>query len=141
VAISGCISNNSNNTTIKNYSGNGISVNYPSDWTVHNDTGGILLFLKNSDTNTQLTIQTILETGINPGIPPVDNLSIVSNTTRTIDNTTAKEITYKSDLLMYGTITFEKNGKTFIIDYQTPINEFNNETSNFNTILNSIKPI
>jgi hypothetical protein len=106
VAISGCISNNSNNTTIKNYSGNGISVNYPSDWTVHNDTGGILLFLKNSDTNTQLTIQTILETGINPGIPPVDNLSIVSNTTRTIDNTTAKEITYKSDLLMYGTITF-----------------------------------
>ena len=71
----------------------------------------------------------------------MDNLSIVSNTTRTIDNTTAKEITYKSDLLMYGTITFEKNGKTFIIDYQTPINEFNNETSNFNTILNSIKPI
>ena len=139
VAISGCVSNNSNNTAVKNYTGNGISVNYPSDWTVHNDTEGVLLFLKNSDTNTQLTIQTILETGIYPGLPPVDNLIIVSNTTRTIDNTTAREITYKSNSLMYGTTTFEKNGKTFIIDYQAPINGFKNETANFNTIINSIK--
>lgn len=139
IAISGCTSNNSNNTTVNNYTGNGISVNYPSDWTVHNDTEGILIFLKNSNTNTQLTLQTILQTGIDPGLPPVDNLTIISNTTRTIDNKTAKEVTYKSNLLMYGTITFEKNGKTFIIDYQAPINEFQNETSNFSTIINSIK--
>lgn len=139
ITISGCISNNSNNTSVNNYTGNGISVNYPSDWTVNNDTEGILVFLKNSDTNTQLTLQTILQTGIDPGLPPVDNLTIVSHTTRTIANKTAKEVTYKSNLLMYGTVTFEKNGKTFIIDYQAPINEFQNETGNFNTIINSIK--
>ena len=97
------------------------------------------MFLKNSDTNTQLTIQSILQTGINPGLPPVNNLTIISNTTRMIDNTTAREITYKSDLLMYGTLTFEKKGKTIIIDYQAPINGFKNETANFNTIINSIK--
>lgn len=140
VAISGCISNNGNNTTsVNNYTGNGISLNYPSDWTVHNDTKGILLFLKNSDTNTQLEIQTILQTVPNPGIPPIGNITVVSNTTSTIDNTTAREVTYKTNLLMYGNIYFHKNGKTFIIDYQAPINEFNNYTAGFNTIINSIK--
>ena len=142
VAVSGCISNNGNNTTsVKNYTGNGISVNYPSDWTLQNDTEGILVFLKNSGTNTQLTIQTILQTGISSEgmIPPIDNITVISNTTKKIDNTTAKDVTYKSNLLMYETIYFQKNGKTFIINYQAPTNEFNNETTNFNTIINSIK--
>jgi hypothetical protein len=144
VAVSGCISTNGNNTTsIKNYTGNGLSVNYPSDWTIHNDTEGMLLFFKNSGTNTQLTIQTILQSSPDLSdeslIPPIGNITVVTNTSRTIDNTTAKELTYKSDLLMYGTTYFEKNGKTFIINYQAPINDFKNETANFDIIINSIK--
>ena len=76
VAVSGCISNNGNNTiSVKNYTRNGICVSYPFDWTLKSNNEGILVFLKNSGTNTQLTIQTILQTGISSEgwIPPIDN--------------------------------------------------------------------
>lgn len=101
------------------------------------------MFFKNSGTNTQLTIQTILQSSPDLSdeslIPPIGNITMVSNTSRTIDNTTAKELIYKSDLLMYGTTYFEKKGKTVIINYQAPINDFKNETANFDIIINSIK--
>ena len=74
----------------------------------------------------------------NDTIPP-GNFTKVSNSTRTIDNVTAHDVLYKSDLLMGGTTYFEKKGKTIIITYQSPLNEFEQDKTSFDTIINSIK--
>jgi hypothetical protein len=144
IAVSGCVNypGNVNKTiSIKNYTGSGISLNYPSDWMVNNDTSYMILFNKNSGINTYLSIQVMLMSGgftSKDAIPP-GNFTKVSNGTRTIDNVTAHDVIYKSDLLMGGTTFFEKDGKTIIITYQAPLNEFEQEKVNFDTIINSIK--
>jgi hypothetical protein len=144
VAVSGCVNypgNGNNTTSIKNYTGSEISLNYPSDWIVNNDTKYMILLTKNSGINTYMSIQIMLMSGgftSNDAIPP-GNFTKVSETTRTIDNVTAHEVTYKSDLLMGATTYFEKNGKTIIITYQAPLNEFEQEKTSFDTIINSIK--
>ena len=144
VAVSGCVNypgNGNNTTTIKNYTGSGISLNYPSDWNVNNDTSYIIVLNKNSGINTYISIQVMLMTGgftSNDAIPP-GNFTKVSNSTRTIDNVTAHDVLYKSDLLMGGTTYFEKKGKTIIITYQSPLNEFEQDKTSFDTIINSIK--
>ena len=62
VEISVCTSNRGNNTTsVNNYTVNGVSFNYPSDWTVINTTSDMIILNKNSDFNTQLTIQILLQ--------------------------------------------------------------------------------
>jgi PsbP-like protein len=141
VAISGCTSNNGNNTTsVKNYTVNGVSFNYPSDWTVINTTSDMIVLNKNSDFNTQLTIQILLTTGglNNNNIIPPGNFTKVSNTTRTIDNVTANEVVYKSDQLMYTSIYFTKSGKTYIIMFQAPINNFEKEKNSLDIIVNNM---
>ena len=144
VAVSGCVNytgNGNNTTTVKNFTGGGISMNYPSDWILNNDTSGMILLNKMSGVNTQLTVQVMLMSGAmttNEAIPP-GNFTKVSNSTRTIDNVTAKEVIYKSDLLMGSTIFFEKKGRTIIIYYQAPVNEFDQEKANFDIMINSIK--
>jgi hypothetical protein len=142
VAVSGCISNSGNNTTsVKNYTVNGVSFNYPSDWTVINTTSDMIVMNKNSDFNTQLTIQILLTTGglnNNNIIPEQGNFTKVSNTTRTIDNVKANEVVYKSDQLMYTSIYFTKNGKTFIIMFQAPLNNFEKEKNSLDIIVNNM---
>ncbi len=140
VAISGCTSNTGNSTpSMKNYTGNGYSFNYPSNWTVNNDTD-VLLIYSNADSNTQTTLQVMLQSGgLNNEniIPTTGNFTKVSNSTATVGNVTANEVIYKSDLLRFSTVYFTKNGKTYIFNFQAPDNEFDKEKINFDTILNS----
>ena len=127
--------------SVKNFTVNGVSFNYPSDWTVSNTTSDMILITKNSDANTHASIQIMLTTGgLNNDniIPEQGNFTKVSNTTRTINNVTAKEVVYKSDQLMFTSIYFTKNGKTFIINFQAPINNFDKEKTSLDTIVNNL---
>lgn len=141
VAVSGCTSNTGNNTTsVKNDTVNGISFNYPSGWTISNTTSDMILITKDSDTNTHVTIQTLLSTGglSNNNMIPTGNFTKVSNTTVTVNNITANEVIYKDGQLQYATIYFSKNGKSYIINFQTPINNFDQEKKNLDIVVNNL---
>ena len=141
VAVSGCTFVN-NGAPLKNYTGDYLNLTYPSDLILNNDTDGMIILLNTSNSNTQLTIQVLLQQSDlndNNMIPPISNYTKISSSTPIIDGVAANEITYKTNLLMCSSTYFNKNGKTIIINYQAPINDFNKVNTTYVAIINSIK--
>lgn len=147
-----------NTNAPKTYSGNGISFNYPANWTISfPDTSGtyttssIIVSKYNIMSGPQLQInsmpssmstQDVINSGQNFRIP---GGSIISNGTLQIDGNTAYQITYvdhnngPNRNMRFEQIGFVKNGKIYSFLLQAPDIYFDNETSNFNMILNSFK--
>lgn len=149
VAISGC-TNSGNSTSVKNYTGNGFTFNYPSDWTVNvnpSNTSDIISITKNSEPNTSMTIQLMKNTGsdqtainLNKNTLVPSNWTKVSNSTLTINNITAYETTYTiAGQDKTSVVFFVKNGTSYIFTSQAPLSSFDNETKNFDVIINSFK--
>lgn len=154
VLTSGCV----NNDNTKNYSGNGISFNYPANWTV--------TFPDNSGTQTTFSIigfrDSMMEgpqfqVNIMPSTESTQDVinngqsflipggTIISNGTLKIDGETAYQTTYTyndnspNGLSRYEQIGFVKNGKIYSFLFKAPDSDFDNEKPNFEMILNSFK--
>lgn len=160
VAVSGCTSNNGNSTSVKNYTGNGVSFNYPGNWTLENQTSGNdtimvtdLSSMNASRVTTSFQVQIIPLNGLteqsalaqfNNTIHPSEWKKI-SNNTLTINDKTAYQRTYIANdtnynqTMRYSEILFVKNGNIYILTLQAPDNTFDSVKSKFDTIINSLK--
>lgn len=149
VAVSGCTTSG-NSTSVKNYTGNGYAFNYPSDWTVNVNPGNnsdIISVSKNSAPNTSVSIQLMKNTvsdqaaiNLNKNTLVPSNWTKVSNSTLTIDNNTAYETSYtEAGQNKISQIFFVKNGTSYIFTLEAPVNNFDNETKNFDIITQSFK--
>ena len=141
------------------YSGDGVSFNIPTNWQVYKLVDGTntnINIVKNNSNTTQITI------AISPNPNDMSNQDIInmiqnrtnedgnwekiSNNITSINGNTAYENTYKvtnSSMFNEPTteeeIAFIKNGYTYTLIFQAPINEFNYEQTNFNITLNSFE--
>jgi hypothetical protein len=155
VGISGCTtdSNGNNTTTTKNYSANGYTFEYPSDWTLDDssvNSSNIVMIYKGSS---QVTIQKMALNGMSEAaaIKTIKNtvfpsyLTSVSNDTLTIGNTTAYRYVFtgsgnnSSEQMKYSFIYLIKGDNEYIITLQAPEGQFDGLKANFNTIVNSFK--
>ena len=154
------ISNSNNikayNSTTNTYSGEGISFNFPSDWTVTTTDsldGNNVIMVVSDNATFQVSISPDPQgmsdqeaiTGIQSSTFP-SGFQKISNNTIVIDGNMAYETTFavnNSDILPGITtdqeIALVKNGTTYSLDFQAPTNDFNNEKPNFDIILNTFK--
>ena len=158
VMASGCTSQNGNNTTAtKAYSANGISFNYPANWTVTNDTTNnntTLIALGDVDFNqtngTKGNGVSILK------VPQTNNSSAElasiktqfasfngTNTTTTIAGVTANQTTFNATAnnvtAQLRFIDFQKNNFVYFIQYITVSSNFENQQQLFDTITKSLQ--
>lgn len=158
VLASGCTSQNGNNTTAtKAYSANGISFNYPDNWTITNDTTSnntTLIALGDVDFNqtngTKGNGVSILK------VPQTNNSSAElasiktqfasfngTNTTTTIAGVTANQTTFNATAnnvtAQLRFIDFQKNNFVYFIQYITVSSNFENQQQLFDTITKSLQ--
>jgi len=147
VTISGCTSNNGNTSSVKNYTGNGVSFNYPGNWTLDNQTSGndtIMVTDMGSINGSRVTTEQSAIKQYNNTILP-SGWEKISNNTLIIDNKTAYQRTYivndtnYNQTMRYSDIFFIKNGNIYSITLQAPDNTFDSEKSIFDIIIHSFK--
>ena len=139
------------------YSGDGVSFNIPANWQVSKvmDGSNINIDISKNNSNNKIIIaispnpknmsnQDLINTIQYPSNP--SGWQKISNSTLTVDGNTAYENIYTvndssqfTEIMTDEQINFIKNGYTYALDFQAPINDFNNEKSNFNITLNSFK--
>lgn len=154
------------NATTNTYSAYGVSFNYPSNWDIqtYNNEGHEITVINNNfnsnndsfhDDSPQFQIQISPNppfTSDQDAINSIQNLEtpsgwqIISNKTITLDGNTAYETIYSinnstqfTETMTNQQITLVKNGNTYFLDFQAPANDYYNELTNFNTILNTLK--
>jgi len=141
------------------YSGDGVSFNIPTNWQVYKVVDGSntnINIVKNNSNKTQITIaispnpkdmsnQDVINNIQNPTNED-GNWDKISNNTTSINGNTAYENTYTitnssifKEPITEEEIAFIKNGNTYTLIFQAPINEFNNEQTKFNITLNSFQ--
>ncbi len=147
------IGNNSGNSTFSAY---GVNFNYPSGWMAVADnqtrSNSISVINDSSFNGVQFNLQIMNNNGLSEKgvIKQLENTKTpgwkkISHSTLTIDGKKAyKDVfIYKNgdstQNMRFEQVYFVKNGKTYIMLIQAPDNDFENERSNFNTILNSLK--
>lgn len=161
VLTSGCTSinefvKNLNNTGNKTYSGNGVSFNYPENWSIDNDKARNKIFVyKNVSFNqVQFMVQIIYNNGMaeQGAINNIRESSFafpgwtrISNNTLTVDGKTAYEDvfnvndTHYSEIMRFDQMCFVKNENTYVMILEAPDKEFDKEKPNFDIIVNSFK--
>jgi hypothetical protein len=157
VMASGCISPNGNNSTAtKTYSANGISFNYPSSWSLINQTthsnntvvalgdssfmnstlkGNGIIIVKtpiNSNTSTNIT-------NLKSQIAKLNG----TKTTQSIDGVTANVTTFttkiSNETVLIKSLNFEKNNYNYQIQFATISTDTKSQEQMLNTIINSFK--
>jgi len=156
VLISGCISFSNPNTSqnaIKNFTFNGFSFDYPSNWHVtvsDDDTGPSIIVSK--DYHTQLQVMITPNYGMSEeGVLKERNKTVypswkkISEDTLILDNQTAYRIIFSGNDIVYffkdmryEEVVFVKNNSTFTILTTVPSENYNDEKQSFETILDSI---
>ncbi len=154
----------SNNMSTNNFVGYGVSFNFPSDWNLTTDNNGfdssqgIIITVSPNEENDEAPLFEVLimpnqgmsdQDAINAAINTSTNPSswhLISNKTTTIDNNTAYVNTFTVDdpadfteNMTLEQMNIVKKGNTYTLMIQTPVNDFNNNQANFNTMINSIK--
>ena len=154
----------SNNMSTNNFVGFGVSFNFPSDWNLTTDNNGfdssqgIIITVSPNEENDEAPLFEVLimpnqgmsdQDAINAAINTSTNPSswhLISNKTTTIDNNTAYVNTFTVDdpadfteNMTLEQMNIVKKGNTYTLMIQTPVNDFNNNQANFNTMINSIK--
>ena len=161
ILVSGCVTGNTNrvNTVNSTYSGGGVSFKIPTNWQVSKVVSGsntnIDINKNNSKDGTSITIAI----SSNPkGMSNQDLINLIQNpinqdgtkeflnNTTTIDGNNAYENTYIVNdscrfhqIMEEEQITFIKNGNTYGLIFDAPLQSFNQEKSNFDITLNSFK--
>ena len=154
----------SNNMSTNNFVGYGVSFNFPSDWNLTTDNNGfdssqgIIITVSPNEENDEAPLFEVLimpnqgmsdQDAINAAINTSTNPSswhLISNKTTTVDNITAYINYFTVDDPAHYTqnMTLEyvymvENGTTYTLIVSAPLNEFNNDQANFNTMINSFK--
>ncbi|MBI5679945.1 MAG: hypothetical protein HZC47_03500 [Methanobacterium sp.] len=143
---------NTNDSSIKTYSANGVSFNYPAIWKIeeNNEYGSnmIYVFKNRSSYSTMAIIQIthnpmgltdqdawdLIQNSENP-----EGTKQISNQTITFDGEKAYEQIFVGDSMKQQYITFVKNENTYSLVFQAPEKDYNNQKPNFDIILNSFK--
>ena len=153
----------SNNVSSNTYSGYGVSFNFPSDWNLTTDynqgsdsSQGVIITVSPNEEDDEAPLFEVL-TMPNQDMSDAEALKAVqdstdptwhqiSNKTTTIDNTTAYVTTFTVDdpkdfteNMTLEQVNMVKNGNTYTLMIQAPVNDFKNNQANFNIMLNSFK--
>ena len=161
IFVSGCLSNNTKVNVVNNtYSGQGVSFNIPNNWQVskiadgsttnidinkNNPTDGTSITIAVSPNPTGMSNQDLINS-IQNTTNQDGNWEKISNKTTTINGNIAYENTYIvndtgrfNQTMKEEDINFIKNGITYGLVYDAPVQTFDQEISNFNITLNSFK--
>ncbi len=158
VMASGCTSQTGNNSTsTKTYSANGISFNYPSSWSIINETSnenGTVIALGDADIQKNNTVKgngvTIIKVPQNTNSSAdLANLKTQfaglngTNSTETIAGVTANETTITTKInnatAQIKFIYFEKNNFIYLIQYATLSSDFQTQQGLFDSITKSFQ--
>ena len=157
VMASGCVSQTGNNSTAtKTYSANGISFNYPSSWSLINQTthgnNTVVALGDSSFMNSTLKGNGVIITKSAPNSnSTVNNSNLKSQisklngtkTNQTVDGTTANVTTFTTKIgnetVLIKSINFEKNNYNYQIQFVTIATDIKSQEQMFNTIINSFK--
>ena len=152
-AASGCTSQQ--NTSPKTYNANGVSFNYPGNWTEQNlsdlqsqlGSAGTVLAVVGDNSAYKFSIYK-LNIGANQRLTTLSEFASNNNNTiknqgktyvsekqRTIDGVNAYQITFQSSGAYITNVYFVKNGTGYISTYGAP----NNDQQNLDLILDSLK--
>ncbi len=154
----------SNNISTNSYSGYGVSFNFPSNWNLstdynqgHDISQGMIITVSQNDADNEAPF---FEVSIIPNPPDMSgqdalntelnsnpsNWYQISNKTTIINNNTEyvsmftiddpADFTENMTLEQIGLV---KNGTSYILMSQAPVNDFNNTQANFNIMINSFK--
>jgi hypothetical protein len=150
---SGCISQTGNNSTAtKTYSANGISFNYPSSWSLINQTthtnNTVVAFGDSSFMNNTLkgngviiiktpknSNSTINSSNLKSQIAKLNG----TKTTQTVDGVTTFTTKISNETVLIKSINFEKNNYNYQIHFVTIATDVKSQEQMFNTIINSFK--
>ena len=163
ILVSGCVSGNATKVNVVNntYSGNGVSFKIPSNWQVtkvvsesntnidinkNNPKDGTSITVAISPNTKGLSNQDLINMIQNP--TNQDSTKEILNNTTTVDGNIAYENTYLvndsnrfNQTMKEQQINFIKNGNTYALIFDAPVQSFDQEKSNFNITLNSFKVV
>jgi len=159
VFASGCISENKNNNTPKTYSQNNVSFNYLGSWEIANTTSPNAVVAVADPNSVQNGTPTTFVLIQKPAVSKSTNIAtlyatnyasffnntyqLVSEGNVTINGVNALENIYKTNTTGiqkdYQAEWLSENGTAYVILCVANTNDFKNQQSNFNLILNSFK--
>lgn len=157
-----------NNISTNNFVGYGVNFDFPSDWNLTTEynggfanSQGIIITVSPNEEDNEAPLFEVLVMSDPQGMSDQDALNSllnnssnpsswhqISNKTITMDNTTAYVNTFTIDdstdfteNMTLEQINIAKNGTTYTLMIQAPVNDFNNNQANFNIMTNSFKII
>ena len=156
VMASGCISQTgSNSTATKTYSANGMSFNYPSSWSLINQTthtnttivalGDSSFMNKTLNGNGVIIIKTPKNSNSTPNTNIKNQIAKLNGTktTQTIDGVKANVTTFttkiSNETVLIKSISFTKNNYNYQIQFATIATDVKSQEQMLNTIINSFK--
>ncbi len=159
VLASGCVSDNKSNTT-KTYAQNNISFTYPGSWeivnatspnavvavadpnSVQNGTPTTLVVIQKPDVAAGSDINTIYTSNYATFFNNT-NYQRISDGNITVNGVNARENIYETNTtvnpIQYSAVWLNESGSIYVILSAAQVTDFENQTSNFNLILNSFK--
>lgn len=159
VLASGCVSDNKSNTT-KTYAQNNISFTYPGSWeivnatspnavaavadpnSVQNGTPTTLVVIQKPDVAAGSDINTIYTSNYATFFNNT-NYQKISDGNITVNGVNARENIYETNTtvnpIQYSAVWLNESGSIYVILSAVQVTDFENQTSNFNLILNSFK--
>jgi hypothetical protein len=159
VFASGCVSDNKSNTT-KTYAQNNISFTYPGSWeivnatspnavaavadpnSVQNGTPTTLVVIQKPDVAAGSDINTIYTSNYATFFNNT-NYQRISDGNITVNGVNARENIYETNTtvnpIQYSAVWLNESGSIYVILSAAQVTDFENQTSNFNLILNSFK--
>jgi PsbP-like protein len=161
ILVSGCIADSKTMVNVVNntYSGEGVSFNIPNNWQVSKIVDGSTTNIDINKINP--TDGTSITVAISPNPIGVSNQDLINsiqnptdqagrkkilNTTSTVDGNIAYENTYIvndssrfNQTMKEQQINFIKNGTTYGLVFDAPVQSFDQEISNFNITFNSFR--
>jgi hypothetical protein len=159
VLASGCVSDNKSNTT-KTYAQNNISFTYPGSWEIVNATSPNAVVALADPNSVQNGTPTTLVVIQKPDVPAGSDINTVytsnyatffnntnyqriSDGNITVNGVNARENIYETNTtvnpIQYSAVWLNESGNIYVILSAAQVTDFENQTSNFNLILNSFK--
>jgi hypothetical protein len=160
VFASGCVSDNKLSNTTKTYAQNNISFTYPGSWEIVNATSPnavVAVADPNSVENGTPTTLVIIQKPDVPSGSDINTLYVanyaaffnntnyqrISDGNTTVNGVNALENIYETNTtvnpIQYSAVWLNESGSVYVILSAAKVTDFENQTSNFNLILDSFK--
>ena len=160
VFASGCVSDNKQSNTTKIYAQNNISFTYPGSWeivnatspnavaavadpnSVQNGTPTTLVVIQKPDVAAGSDIDTVYTSNY-ANFFNNTNYQRISEGNITVNGASARENIYETNTtvnpIQYSAVWLNESGSIYVILSAAQVTDFENQTSNFNLIINSFK--